>query len=354
MANIGKNYAVLAFQLALASLLAEPAAAYYHEAPAETQFLIKTRVRYWFAATSAQTRAAAVTPASWWTPTSDNIYIGRTDDFKRLDTSFPLFSAEVQPTEGLSVEFETGDNRYSSGQYMQHEWLQATNQTLYLYNGVVWNSPQHRDYAASRARLNGSARQYSGNLYLRIYKSRLRHIEDDYELNHTVDLFVGYSWYENRAHIFDGYQSLHTDFFLPTPPTGPIAGLDSSSRMTWYGWRAGFREQARISDTFSAEGKASLGPRLKFTGADFLNLRSDLADPGLRRSAHGLLLELSASASWKFWKQFELEGGYLLWKYSAASGEETYYYADGTTWEGKLNKVLATRKGLFLGLTWKY
>jgi len=133
-----------------------------------------------------------------------------------------------------------------------------------------------------------------------------------------------------------------------------MVGLNSDSRSTWYGWRVGFREQARLSDAFSAEGKFAFGPRLRFTGEDFLNLRTDLSDPGVRRSAYGLLLEMSASASWKFWKQFELEGGYLIWKYTAASGEETYYYTDGTTWDGNLSKVLATRKGFFLSLNWKY
>lgn len=354
MANIGKRCGLLAVQLALLSLLAVRASGYYRTDPAEKPFLIKTRVRYWFAATSAQTRMVMETPASWWVPELDNVFIGRTDDFKRMDTSFPLFSAELQPVSGLGLEFEVGDNRYSGGKFQQHGWLHSNNSILYLYNGVVWDRPQHRDYAASTSRLNGTARQYSANLYLRVYKSRLKHLEDDYELNHTVDLFVGYSWYQNRAHITDGYQHLSTDFFLPSPPPGPITGLNSTSRMTWYGWRAGFREQARLSANFSAEGRASFGPRVWFTGEDFLNLQPDLANPSLRHSARGIVLELEGSLSWKFWKQFELEGGYLIWKYSASSGKETSYHTDGSTMEGKLNKVLATRKGFFLALSWKY
>ncbi len=352
MANIGKRYFFLAVLLAI--LPALPAAAYYIEKPDAKPFFLKTRVRYWFAATSGQVRASQYTPWYWWTPPASDITMGRTDDFKRMQTSFPLFSAEVQPVSGLSVEFEVGDNRYENGQFLQHEWLHSSNRILYLYDGVVWDRPQHRDYASSRARVDGSARQYSANLYLRVYKSRLTRSNDDFGLNHAVDLFVGYSWYENRMRIYNGYKSLSTDFFVPTPPVGPLIGLNSTSRMTWYGWRAGFRDQVRFSETFSAEGKASFGPKLHFIGEDFWNLETYLADPGIKRRSYGLVLELEGSVSWKFWKQFELEAGYLIWKYSAASGTEIFRYADGTTWEGKLSKVLATRKGFFTGLSWKF
>lgn len=355
MADIGKRYGTLAAQLALFVLFAIPASGYYREPPTEKPFILKTRVRYWFSTASGQVQASQLTPASWWVPADANIAIGRTDDFKRMDTSFPLFSAELQPVSGLSLEFETGDSSYTNGEFMQHQWLDAKNRIItFSYDGTVWTDPDHRDYAASKAKVDGRTRQYTGNLYLRVYKSRLKHIDDEYELNHTVDLFVGYSWYENRMHLANGYKSLSTQFFLPTPPVGPLVGLNSTSRMTWAGWRAGFREQARISENFSAEGKASFGPRLRFTGEDYWNLETSLADPGVKRSAYGMGLELEGSASWRFWKQFELEGGYLVWKYSTTSGRETYYYADGTSWQGKLNKVLSSRKGFFLALTWKF
>ncbi len=353
MANFRKKCVFLAVLLAVAPAL--PTAAYYREPPTEKPFIIKTKVKYWFSTASSQVRASQLTPAYWWIPPDGNIAMGRTDDFKRMDTSFPLFSAELQPASGFSLEFETGDSRYNGGHFMQHEWLDAKNRIItFYYDGTIWDSPDHRDYAASKARIDGRARQYSGNLYLRVYKSRLNHLDDDFDLNHTVDLFVGYSWYENRMHLANGYKSLSTQFFLPTPPAGPLSGLDSTSRTRWYGWRAGFRDQIRLAENFSAEGKASFGPRLRFTGEDYWNLETSLADPGLKRSAYGMGLELSGSASWRFWKQFQLEGGYLVWKYSASSGRETYYYADGTSWQGKLNKILSSRKGFFLALSWKF
>ena len=345
---------LFAIQLALGSILCVTSGAYYREDPAEKPFLIKTRVRYWFATSSALTRDTIITPAYWWSPPADDITIGRTDDYKRMDASFPLFSAEVQPVEGCSAEFEVGDNSFNNGTFFQHNWLHATNKTVYLYNGVVWDSPEHRDYAVSRARATGTARQYSVNIYLRIYKSRQPLHLDEYELNHSVDLFAGYSWYENKIRLFDGYKTLSTDFFLPTPPAGPMTGLDSSAKMVWSGWRAGFREQARITDAFSAEGKIALGPTMSYKGRNFWNLETELADPGVRQSATGLLLEYSVSANWRFWKQFELEGGYLTWFYSAGSGTETYYYTDGTSWKGKLNRVKAAREGMFVSLAWKF
>lgn len=353
MLNLGKRCVFLAVLLAV--LPALPAAAYYIEKPGEKPFILKTRVRYWFSSSASQVRASQLTPDYWWSPPDANIAIGRTDDFKRMDTSFPLYSAEFQPISGLSAEFETGDSRYTNGDFMQHQWLNAKNRVItFYYDGTVWYSPDHRDYAASKTKIDGRARQYTGNLYLRVYKSRLTRMDDEYALNHTVDLFAAYSWYENRMHFSKGYKSLSTQFFLPTPPVGPLTGLDSTSRMTWSGWRAGFRDQIRFSENFSAEGKASFGPRLRYTGEDFWNLETSLANPGVKRSGYGMGLELEGSASWKFWKQFQLEGGYQVWKYSATSGRETYYYADGTSWQGKLNNVLSSRKGFFLALSWKF
>jgi hypothetical protein len=98
--------------------------------------------------------------------------MGRTDDFKRISVSFPLYSAELRPFDGLSVEFELGDSRAGKAAFMQHEWLKANNQILYLSNGVVWDSPQYWDYSGSTADISAEARQYTANLYLRVFKSR--------------------------------------------------------------------------------------------------------------------------------------------------------------------------------------
>lgn len=342
---------------ALLCALPDQAAArsyYSWERKPEKTFHIKTRVRRWQAATSAQVRDSMVTPSAWWTPPIDNINIGSTHDYKIMDAPVYLFSAEVQPARGLFLEFEIGDNTFSGGRYYEHDWLHAPDYTLTLLNGVVWDKPQHRDYAKKTMETQGSARQYSAAAYINIYRTDGRAQDDFQELAHSLDIFVGYSWYETKVRLFNGYKIMSTDFFLATPPVGPMTGLDSRARMTWHGWRGGFREQAYLGKNFSAEGKLGFGPTMKYRGENFWNLSTALANPGVRTGATGHLLEGSFSVAYKFWKNFELESGWMFWAYKAASGRETYHYADGTTWKGSLNRVKATRKGFFFGLAWKY
>lgn len=274
--------------------------------------------------------------------------------FQSYDAPLYLYSAEIQPLRGFSFEFETGDNRFSGGKYYEHDWLHATNKTLYLLNGVTWDSPQHRDYAKKTAETSGTARQYSAAAYLNIYKTDGLAQDEIYELAHSLDFFAGYSWHETKIRLFNGYKIMSTDFFLPTAPVGPMTGLDSRATMRWHGLRLGFREQANLGKNFFAEGKFAFGPYMKYKGTNYWNLDTTLQNPGIRSSATGNLVEFSLSASYKFWRQFKLEGGWVAWSYKAASGKQTYYYTNSSTWEGKLNKVKATRKGVFFGLSWKY
>jgi hypothetical protein len=347
--------------LALAAVflfaLTPPASArhYYswEKKPPKT-FFLKTKVRRWQTATSAQTRSTMLTPSSWWSPPTDAISMGGTGDFKKMDAALYLFSAEVQPVRGLSLEFETGDNRFSDGKYFGHSWLHSNNTIIYFYNGAVWENPQHRDYDKTSAETSGTARQYSVAAYLNIYKNDGQAQDEELEVAHSLDIFAGYSWYETKVRLFNGYQVMSTGVFGPPPAEGPVSGLDSRTRMLWYGWRAGFREQANLGKNFFAEAKLAFGPTMKYRGQTYWNLDTTMANPGVRNSATGQLVEFTLSASYKFWKQFEFEGGWMSWLYTSPSGKETYYYADGTTGEGKLNRVKATRKGAFFGVSWKY
>jgi hypothetical protein len=271
-----------------------------------------------------------------------------------MDAPLYLFSAEVQPLRGLFLEFETGDNKFSNGQYFENDWLHAPGYSITLPDAVVWNNPQYRDFARKVMEAQGSARQYSAAMYVNIYKTDGLAQDEEYELAHSLDAFVGYSWYETKVRLFNGHKILPTDFLSPGAPVGPMAGLNSRSRMAWYGWRAGFREQAYLGRNFTAEGKLGFGPTMKYRGENFWNLDTSLANPGIRTGATGHLVEGSFTVAYKFWNDFTLEGGWMAWAYNAASGRETHYYADGSTWEGKLTRVKATRKGLFFGLTWQY
>ncbi|HBA60558.1 MAG TPA: hypothetical protein DCZ92_07025 [Elusimicrobia bacterium] len=356
MADTLKRKAVfLAAQLALLAAASLPARAYYgfRDPHVDTSYFVKARVRYWFTSSSALTRAYYLMPASDWSPPTSDIQMGWTNEYKPMDASFPLVSLELQPIKGLSAGFEVGDNSFT-GKFRQDEWLHANNRVLYLLNGVTWYSPQHRSYAMGRGRLTGRARQYAADAYLRVYKSKRTRTDDDFQLNHAADIFAGYSWYETSTRIDDWYAVYSTDFFVPTHPVGRVAGMDSVSRLRVYGWRGGFRDQIRISEKLYAESKLGFAPRAKFTGQDHWNLRSDLKDPSLRRKANGKLFDFSVCLSWKFWKQFELEGGYQVWSFTSTLGKEIYYYTDGSTAEYKMDKIKIFRKGAFLSLSWKY
>jgi len=349
----------LALAAAFLCALTTPACArryYSWEKKPKKSFIIKTKVRRWQAATSAQVRTSALTPASWWTPAPPtpaaikDVTIGGTMDFKVLNTPMYIYSAEVQPLRGFSLEFETSDNHFTGGRYADHDWAIATYRAS---NGINWDSPRLSDYAAKTASNSGTARQYSAAAYLTVYKSAGLALDTEHEIPHSLDFFVGYSWYENKAHITNGYQTL-SNALLPAPPVGPINGLNSRARMAWYGWRFGFREQADLGKGFSAEANFAYGPRMNYRGENYWNLDATMSNPGVRTCATGQLAELTISASYKFWKKFEVEAGWLSWAYKSASGSETRYYANGSTLEGDVTRVRAARKGAFLGLTWRY
>lgn len=349
-----KRYLLLAAALAAGGLAAAPAGAYSWDPPEKRSFLIKGRLKYWFAASSAETRTYITTPSDWWIPQADHVDMGRTDEYTGMDASFPLVSAEVQPVNGLSLELEAGRNSFNGGKLREHAWLHADNTTLYLLNGVTWVNPQQKDFSLSEARLTGTAAQYSATLYARIYRNRLRPLQDEGEAAHSIDLFAGYTRYTVKTNITAGYQVLSTDFFLPTTPEGPYSGLNSSSELTWSGWRVGLRQQSSFSKDFSMEGKVSYGPGVKFYSSSHWNLHTDLKNPGVLLTAHGPLLELSASAAWRIWRDLEAEGGYLYWRYQASSGGEVFRFTDGTTEEQKVDKIVSVRKGFFFALNWKY
>lgn len=351
----GSLLAALLGWLCCASVAPAAARRYYSwEQRPQKDYWVIARVRRWQAATSAQVRSSAETPASWWSPPATGIFTGSTYDFRRLDAPLYLFSLETQPVRGLSFGFETGDNKFKDGRYFEHDWLHAPNRTVYLLNGVTWTDPQHRDYAKKQMETSGSARQYSAAAYLNIYRTDGYGQDGFCELAHSLDVFLGYSYYETRVRLFNGYKTLSTDFFLPTDPVGPMTGLDSSARMAWYGWTGGFRERADLGRGFTAEARFSFGPTMKFRGRNYWNLDSTLANPGVRNAATGTLAEFDISGSYKFWKNFELNGGWMLSSCNASSGSETRYYADGTTGQAALSRVKATRKGFTFGISWKY
>ncbi len=332
-----------------------PAYGYYNSTIQEKPFkIIKTKVRRWYTSGSALFQISFLTPSSMWIPPTDNILAGSTLNYKEINTVLNLFSMEVSVLKGFSVEFEYGDNKFSNGKCFDHDWLHATNNILYLYNDAVWIQPSHKDFSESVSEIDGTTKLSSINMYFSIYKNSLKRSMYEYNINHTVDLYLGYSWYEENIRMFNGYQTLSTDVFLPTPPVGPFSGLNSTYKMNWRGLRVGFREQSQFSEVLSMNGKFAFGPFMIYNGEGYWNLRSDFANPSFAHSSRGILFELSANLEWKFWKSVCCGIGYMHWLYSAKSGVDRTFFSDGTQSETKLEKVKTSHRGWLFSLSWKY
>ena len=332
-----------------------PAYGYYDDTSQEKPFkIIKTKIRRWYTSGSALFQISFLTPSSWWIPPADNILSGSTLDYQKMNTVLNLFSAEVSILKGFSVEFEYGDNKFSNGKCFDHDWIHAPHNILYLLNDAVWVQPNYRDFSESVSEIDGTTKLSSINMYFRIYKNSLKKSMYEYNIRHTVDLYLGYGWHEEKIRMFNGYQTLSPNVFLPTPPVGPFLGLNSTYKMNWRGLRIGFREQSQFSKVLSMNGKFAIGPFMIYNGEGYWNLRSDFANPGFIHSSKGVLFELSADLEWNFWKEFQCNIGYMSQFYSAKSGVDRTFFSDGTQVETKLEKVKTTHKGLLLSLSWKY
>ncbi|MBI4802701.1 MAG: hypothetical protein HY796_09295 [Elusimicrobia bacterium] len=346
----------LAFFWAVAAVSPRSVCGYSLNAGPEDTFIFKGEVRDWFACGSVKYRLATLISP----PGANKVYIGDTLDYRDMDSALPLFSAEVRPLKGVALDFQIGDSRFSDGKVFIHNWLDGPRSVLTFYNGTVWTGPDHRDYAKTRAEINGTTRLYSADAYFRVFKTAARALRDEYDLQHSLELFAGYSWYQNRISIADGYTLLSVDIFDPAvfgppPALGPITGLDSFYNTTWQGWRVGLREQARLSGIWSLNAKFAFGPTMAYRGQGLWNLGTYYSDSfSFRHTVTGQVLELSAFAECRFWKQFRLNAGYMGWFYRITSGAQRTYYTDGTQSETHIVDLNAARKGFFLALSWKY
>ena len=327
-----------------------PAQAYY-EAPLPEEFsgTIKVTVKRWLSTGSGLFRTSFLI-----SPDSD-ILAGSTLDFQKMESALNLLSVEVQPLKGFSVEGEYGDNRFTGGKGFDHDWLHAPDETIIFNDEVTWISPSHKDFSLSRSELAGTTKLYSFDAYLRVYNSSKRKsLTNDSDLEHNVDLFAGYGWYEDNIGMSNGNQLLATNFIITTPPIGPFSGLDSTYRMRWRGARAGLRERTRLSRIFTIEAKFSFSPFMVYEGEGYWNLRPDLANPSFAHFAKGSAAEFSAALEWTPLKRLLVNAGYMGSFYNAKDGVDRTFASNGTQSEITLENAKTSRKGWFLSLSFKY
>lgn len=359
--TVARNLSGLLLRLAVlcgAALSPAAANAFSLDASSEDSFLIRAEVKEWASAGSIRYRVAAETAAGSWTPAQTGIFMGRTMDYRDMSAALPLFSAEVRPVKGIAMDFEVGDSRSSDGHAFIHSWMDGWHKVLAFNNGSTWISPDHQAYSKATARLSGTTRLYSADVYFHLFKTGVRALRDDYDLQHSLELFAGYSWYQDRVRIREGRTVLSDAVIATVPPLGPVAGLDSRFSMTWQGWRVGFRERTRLSKACAFNAKFAFGPTMAYKGTGYWNVNNfsygNVGSSRVRHNVTGQVLELSASAEWNFWKSFQLNAGYMGWFYRLTSGKQKTYYPDGTESEEQITEFDAARKGLFASLSWKF
>ena len=349
------RFAALAF---LGAALALPAGAYYDPPlPKKPSASVKVKIKRWYSGGSGLFMTSFPTPASMWIPPDAEILAGSTLDFRKMNTVLNVLSLEAQPVKNFSVEAEYGDNRFSGGNALDHDWLHAPGHSIVFNEDVTWTEPDHKDFSLSRSDLSGSTRLCAVNVYARVYSSSKRELfKRSADPEHNLDLYAGYGWYQDNIRISNGYQLLASDFVpgVTTPPVGPFSGLDSIYKMSWSGFRAGFRERSRLSRTFAAEAKFAISPFITYEGVGYWNLRPDLASPAFKHSAKGSVTEFSISAEWVPLRRLLVNAGYMGMFYKANGGVDRTFAADGTQADADLESVKTTRTGWFFSLAFKY
>ncbi|MBI5244307.1 MAG: hypothetical protein HY922_11625 [Elusimicrobia bacterium] len=288
-------------------------------------------------------------------PTSvDGISMGSTLDYQKMNTAMDIFSAEVRPLRYLSFEFQYGKNSFNSGQGYDHDWIHAPGFVITSPSGYVYNEPDHEDWSESVSVLSGSTRLMMVNGYLRVlcYRSK----EDEETITQSLDLSLGYIWYDDKIRMREGTQTERPDAYMNwlygLPPIGPFDGLDSSYDVHWDGLRFGLRETSEFTPTLHAEGVLGWAPFARYEGIGIWNLRTDFRhDPSFRHDARGRMLDFSVSLVYKPIKYASLQLGYMGCWANAHSGTDTTFFANGAEGQTSLEQVKSQRFGFFGGLS---
>src|SRR4051812_20544087 len=159
-------------------VLAVPAFADVYLFPSKEDNLPQTKVwnlslRHWYSQGSGMFRKSFPFPFGTSPPIPpENIHMGSTLNYKRMDTQLDILSVEVRPVTWLSLDFGYGDNLYKKGIGEDHDWIHAPGYDLYSQSGVVYYNANHADISQSQSRLTGSTKLTEFNTNVRMLAVR--------------------------------------------------------------------------------------------------------------------------------------------------------------------------------------
>ena len=269
-----------------------------------------------------------------------------------------LWSVELRPMSLLGLELQYADSSGIGGQSRDHDWLDAPNGIVTVQpSGNVYTTPHKQDMSLSQSDVSGRTTYASINAYGRVVD-----FEDDtgdYNVRQTVDVGLGYLFYDDRFRTKNLQQITSTGDLIATPPPGSYPGEDSTFHFRWRGVKFAFREETvTYRRQVHLSGALGVSPFMSYYGEGFWNLRAGqdfrAAPPSFSQRASGTLLEMRAALSYSPVPFFTAELGYMLVYLKTRPGTITAFQQDGTTISQDLDSAWNERKGWLAGLTFRY
>ena len=166
---------------------------------------------------------------------------------------------------------------------------------------------------------------------------------------------IGYSYHEQNLTMTNGFQTISTPAHVPpTPPYGPLPGLDSSYDAKWTGPWLGIDLSFEITESFTLSGS------LEYHWAEYeaeanWNLIPFLSHPGsFKHDAEGKGFLITLGAEYLLTGPWSLNMAFSYQKWSAESGFDRLHYANGSIAETRLNEVNWDSYALMLGLVYRF
>jgi Protochlamydia outer membrane protein len=157
---------------------------------------------------------------------------------------------------------------------------------------------------------------------------------------------VGLSIHQQNFTMFNGVQTI--------PANGPFAGLGNSYDTKWQGVWAGLEAVRGMGEKLTLTAKGELHVADYSAQANW-NLRNDLAHPtSFEHSATGLGLVMGVGGTYRYNKNFLLNGAFDFQIRKTGSGTDRTFFAGGTTANYTLNPVRWNSTSLNFGAAYQF